>query len=666
MVLPTVARVLRAPDAAGRAVIDALKECVRHRRQLLVLDNFEHVISAAQVVSHLLISCPRLTVLVTSREALRLSGEYEYMVPPLGIPEGSGRVRLEEMAAYEAVRLYIERASAMKSGFLLTEQNARAVVELCRRLDGLPLAIELAAARSKIFPPYVLLARLGDSRSSASGTTLKVLSGGGRDMPDRQQTLRSAIDWSYRLLTPEEQRLFAHLSVFAGGWTLEAAEGVCCPGENTGVVDALASLVDKSLVQQAETPADGVRFSMLEVIREYARDRFEALSEEVMSVRRRHAEYFLHLTREADAHYWGPEQSLWQRRLIADLDNLRAALAWARDSNEVDLALQLAGTLRHFWFDSGLRMEGRTWLEDALRRAGPTHRTVDRAAALLSAGECNWLLNDLPAGRIQFEESLGIYRELGDGRGTGWALHGLAVIVGQLGDLTTACSLCEEALLLSRAAGDRPAVALELHGLGLLAMRQGDEQTAQSRVEESRQIWQELGDTEHLCLLSNILGDLARLRGQYSEAVGHYRECLELIGEQGPQGWRALYLRNLGLATYRVGDEQRASQLLVEALVRFQELGDRRGLAECVAGLACLAAETEPERMARLFGAATATIEGLGPQLNPSDQADYDCSLAIARRQLGNEAFDAAWTQGRTLTLEQAVTEAVEDWPQLS
>ena len=275
-------------------------------------------------------------------------------------------------------------------------------------------------------------------------------------------------------------------------------------------------------------------------------------------------------------------------------------------------------------------------------------------------------LTRIASSGFQLEESLDIYRELGDGRGTGWALHGLAVIMSQLGDLATARSLCEEALLLSRTAGDRPAVALELHGLGLLAMRQGDEQTARSRVEESRQIWQELGDTEHLCLVSNILGDLARLRGQYSEAVGHYRKCLELIGEQGPQGWRALYLRNLGLATYRVGDEQLARQLLVEALVRFQELGDCRGVAECVAGLACLAGKTEPERMARLFGAATAAVEALGPRLNPSHQADYDCSLAIARRQLDNETFDAAWTQGRTLTLEQAVMEALEESPQLS
>lgn len=673
LVPSAIAQTLGMREVPNRAPIASLEDHLSHRRALLILDNFEHVLAAAPIVSQLLASCPHLTILVTSRAALRLSGEHEFSVPPLPVPEDRGPVHWEQIAACDAVRLYVERAAAMKSGFHLTDQNAPAVAELCRRLDGLPLAIELAAARSRLFPPYALLARLGPlSRGgrpgdqTPHGSSLKLLRGGARDVPSRQQTLRNAIEWSYRLLTSDEQLLFAQLSVFAGGWTLEAAEAVCAAeaGEELEVMDGIASLVDKSLVQAGEEmrDAEALRFSLLETIREYAREQLVALGEEATAVRRRHAAYFLAFAREADAHYWGPEQSLWQKRLHRELANLRAALAWARDSGEDAMALQLAGSLRMFWFDSGLRTEGRAWLESTLAHTPATDRTADRAAALLAAGDCNWLLGDFAAARAQFEESLRIWHELGDPCGRAWALHELAVIATEQGEEMEARHLTEEALALARTVGERPLIALTLHGLSLAAVRHNDQEGARARIEESRQVWRELGDSEHLSLASNTLGDLARASGQYEEAAQRYQESLALIGEEGPQGWRALYLHNLGHATSHLGDKQQARALFAEALVRYQDVGDRRGVLECVASLAGLLADTDPERTARLVGAATALADAMGTRPSQLNRTDYDNTLATAHHRLGDEAFEVAWRHGRSLTLELAVADALEDY----
>lgn len=672
LVPSAIAQTLEMRGVSDRSPIASLEDLLSHRHALLILDNFEHVLAAVPVVSQLLASCPHLTVLATSRAALRLSGEHEFAVPPLQVPEDRGPVRWEEIADCEAVRLYVERAAAMQSGFHLTDQNAPAVAELCRRLDGLPLAIELAAARSRLFPAYALLARLsplgqtgrpGDQ--TPRGSTLALLNGGARDLPSRQQTLRNAIAWSYRLLTRDEQRLFARLSVFAGGWTLEAAEAVCAGGvgENLEVVDGMASLVDKSLVQRGDEmrDAEAPRFSLLETIREYAREQFEELGEGAGPVPRRHAAYFLAFAREADAHYWGPEQSPWQKRLHQELANLRAALAWAKDNGEDAIALQLAGSLRMFWFDSGLRSEGRAWLESVLQRAPASGRTADRAAALIAAGDCNWLLGDFAAARAQFEESLRIWHELGDRRGRAWALHELAVIATEQGDETEARLLTEEALSLARAVGERPLVALALHGLSLAAVRHNDKEAAYTLIEESRQVWRELGDREHLALTSNTLGDLARASGQYEEATRLYQESLDLIGQEGPQGWRALYLHNLGHAKGHLGDERQARALFAEALSRYRDIGDRRGVLECVAGLASLIADRDPERTARLLGAATAVADAMGTRLSQLNRTDYDNSLATARRRLGDEAFEAAWRQGRSLSQELAITYALEE-----
>ena len=661
LVASAIAQTLGVRQVPNRPPLESLEVHLSRSRMLLILDNFEHVLEATPAVSRLLAACPNLAVLVTSRASLRLSGEHEFVVPPLGVPERGGSVSLERVGRTEAVRLYVDRARAAHAAFRLTEQNAPAVIELCHRLDGLPLAIELAAARGRTFPPYALLGRLGGAGDGNNlGAALLLLTGGPRDAPDRQRTLRSAIDWSYRLLTAGEQRLFARLSVFAGGWGLDAAEAVCAFEGDLDVLEGVASLVDKSLVQPSELPGGEPRFVVLETIREYARERLEALDKEARTTWRRHAEHFLAVAREADANFWGPERARWLARLNLELDNLRAALRWST-THDVETALQLGGALFWFWHDGGHWSEARVWLERALALASPGHRTEGRAAALSAAGVCNWCLGNFATAQVQSEECLAIYRDLGDRRGTGHAFHGLGMLAAARGDLASARELIEEGLALARTVDDRPFVGLALHNLGLFAMQENDEATARSYIEASRRVWHELGSAEALSLAANCLGDLARSRGDYAEAAAYYRECLDLIGEAGPPRWRADYLCNLAHAAHHVGDGRAARALFAEALALCRELNDRAGAAECVAGLACLVAETQPQRSARLVSAAEAAVEAMESHLSPSSQADREQALATARSRLGDDAFGAAWRQGRSLVLEQAVAEALAE-----
>jgi len=660
LVLPTVALSLGVAEARDRPLQDVLTDYLRTRHLLLVLDNVEQVSAAGQDLLLLLEGCVHLQALVTSREPLHVRGEQVYPVAPLALPHDA--LALPVAARSPAVALFLDRASASGIDLPLDTTTIAAVVEICRQLDGLPLAIELAAAWVRIFPPQALLPRLrGPAGRAPSGSPLQFLSAAVRDVPSRHQTLHDAIDWSYQLLSPAEQRLFARLAVFAGGWTLQAAEAVCAVPRESGVLPEMAALVDKSLVTRDTRPAGEARFGMLETIREYAHAQLTALDEEAQGVRRRHADYVLASAREAAVHYWGRERALWLQRLTDEFANLRAALAWARDTGEVEIALQLGGALFWFWQEGGYWIEARDWLESTLAVATVAHRTVGRAAALNAAAICNWSLGNVVRARAQAEQSLSIARELGDRRAMGHALHGLGVLTAEQGDLAAARALIEEGLALSRAVGDRPFVGLALHNLGLFAVRENDEETARARIEESRQVWQELGSTPFLSLVANSLGDLARSRGRFAEAATHYRESLELLGPAGLAGWRAATLHNLGHATHRLGDARAARDLFAEALVLCRELGDRRGVAECVAGLACALAATQPERTGRLLGAAMASIDAAGPHLSRSSAGDYAHAQGIARRQLGDAAYDEAWRQGWALSLEQAAALALED-----
>lgn len=652
LVLPAVAAALGVRETGGAPLIDALTSSLQRRLLLLVLDNCEHVLGAGPPVSDLLMASPGLAVLATSREPFHVRGEQLLDVSPLPVPAQDAEADMEELAHVSSVALFLQRARAIAPTQDFGAEDIRAAAEICRRLDGLPLAIELAASRIRLFPPTVLRDRLSKP--------LPLLVGGARDAPRRHQTLRDTIDWSYGLLSSDEQRLFARLSVFAGGWTLDAAEAIC-PDGDLDVLSGVSALVDKSLVRHEDASRidgeAGGRFTMLETIHEYAQEQLDRM-EDAQDVRRRHAQYFFALAQEAEVDLPGREQSHWLKRLNREFDNLRAALAWWRDSGEIDTALELAGALQWFWYDGGHWTEGRAWLERLLTLDTATCRRRGRAAALATLGGYNRGLSKFEVGRAQLEESLAIWRELSDDRGMARALAELAVIVAAQGDADHARCLNEESLALARTSGDLSYVALALHSLGILAGQQGDETTARACVERSRTVWEELGNSGMLSLASNSLGDLARSRGRFAEAAAHYRESLALAEESATRHMQAAYRHNLAHATHRVGDQDRARTLFGEALTLFRELGDQRGMAECVAGLAGLVAASEPERTARLFGAASAIVSAMGSQLNPSNQDDYDYALAIARARLGNQAFDAAWAEGQSMTLEQAIVDA--------
>jgi predicted ATPase len=481
-----------------------------------VLDNFEQVIDAAPLVTDLLTAAPRLKVLVTSREVLRLSGETDYPVPPLSLPDPKRLPPLERFTQYEAVALFIERAEAVKPAFTVTDENALAVAEICCRLDGLPLAIELAAARVRALPPQRMLAELNHR--------LSFLMGGARDLPARQKTLRGAIDWSYELLTGDEQKLFRRLAVFVGGSTLEAIEAVCNMEDDLSVLEIVESLVGKSLVKQTEAHGEP-RFGMLETIREYAGDEMIAAGDEER-VRERHRDYFLALAEEVEPKLMGSEQAEWLRRLDEEHENLRTGLDWSLTEAGSEGGLRLCGALARFWFTRGHLAEGRGWCVRVLGKAGGDERTPARAKALNAEGALAHFQGDYPAARARFEEALAIMRELGDRRGIASSLNGLGNVAHEQGDFAPARALYEESLAIWRELGNRRGIARSLAGLGNVTHEQGDFAPAQALYEESLAIWRELGDRRAIAHSLNNLGNVAYVHGVYSAARALYVESL--------------------------------------------------------------------------------------------------------------------------------------------
>ncbi|MFQ5794790.1 MAG: BTAD domain-containing putative transcriptional regulator [Candidatus Bipolaricaulia bacterium] len=423
LVVSTIAQTLGVKEAEGRPLLDILKASLRGKQMLLVLDNFEQVVAAAPQVVELVAACPQLKVLVTSREPCHVRGEHVFPVPPLALPGSDGKrpLAIERLTQYEAVRLFIERAVAVKPDFAVTDENAPAVAEICIRLDGLPLAIELAAARIKLLSPQALLARLGNR--------LKLLTGGARDLPACQQTLRDTIDWSYDLLNTGERTLFERLSVFVGGGTLEAAEAVCIGADNLelkmDILDGLASLVDKNLLRRKEQADGEPRFLILETIREYGLERLEA-SGESEAIRRTHADYYLALAEQAEPKLEGPDQRMWLDRLEVEHDNLRAALVWFEQNGEAEAELRLGGALWGFWHMRGYLSEGRRWLEGALAKGEDRDVSASvRAKALHGAGVLTHEQGDYERATVLYEESLDLRRELGDKPGVAILLSNL-------------------------------------------------------------------------------------------------------------------------------------------------------------------------------------------------------------------------------------------------
>jgi predicted ATPase/DNA-binding XRE family transcriptional regulator len=662
LVPQTVATAVGVREQPGRPLQQTLTDALRPRRLLLVLDNCEHLVMAcAELAEALLRACPHLRLLATSREVLRIAGETAWRVPPLGLPplmpaRPSAPVLLEQVQESEAVRLFIARAAAALPSFVLTDGNAPTVARICHQLDGLPLAIELAAARVSALGLEQLATRLDDR--------FRLLTGGSRSALPRQQTLRATLEWSYDLLAETELRLFDRLSVFEGGWSLEAAEAVGAgDGVDPGaVLDLLGQLVAKSLVVADPGPEGTVRYRLLETVRAYGREKLHEAGEEA-ALGRRHLAYYLTLAERAEPELTGADQGVWLGRLEQERDNLRAALQWTIERGEAELGLRLAGAVWRLWWVRGDLSEGRRWLAALVAVAGrggaelaaPRAKALGGAAVLAREqgeyGECAALS----------EASLALSRAVGDKRVSAWNLAGLGMIATLHGDYSRAAGLSEESLALSRAVGDKRVSAIALTVLGILARDQGDYSRATALLEESQALFRELGDQRNSAWALNILGIVARDQGDYSRAAAVAEESLALSRAVGDKRVSAYSLSTLGSVVRHQADYGRASALLKESLALSRDHGQKRHTAlgmEELAAVAC--AEEQPERAARLFGAAKRLRDALGTPLPPVDRAAYERSVAAARVQLGTDAFAAAWAEGQALPLEQAVDYALQ------
>jgi predicted ATPase/class 3 adenylate cyclase len=653
LVPQTVVSVLGVREEPGRPLLAALLAALGTKRLLLVLDNCEHLIQAcAELAAGVLRACPGVRILATSREALAVAGEAVWTVPPLSLPDTGQPPSPEGLTRYEAVRLFVDRASLGLPSFALTPQNAPAVARICQRLDGIPLAIEMAAARVRALSVEQVARRLDDR--------FRLLTGGSRAALPRQQTLRALVDWGYDLLSDQERSLFGRLSVFAGGWSLEAAEAVCAGDgiESDDVLDLLGRLVDKSLVVAEPGAAGAVRYRLLEILGQYGRERLAAQGE-AEATGGRHAAFFLDLAERAEPELYGPRQATWHRELDREHDNLRTALRWFLERGRLE-ALRLARALWWFWHQRQLWTEGRDWLERALALPGASDPTVTRAWALQGAGLMAAFQRDLALARRRLEEAVEIAREVGNGRALGRALGLLGVVSAFDGDQAAAQALFQQSLGIARRGDDLWSQSMTLRLLATGALGRGDRAEADALLEESLSTARASGDLWCVAMTLNTRGDLARAQGDYRRAGALYEESVLLFRQHGVGGMFGGVLHNLGYVALQGGDEEHARALFEEALGLFRRMGDRRGMAECLAGLAgVLGAWGQAEPAARLFGAAEAAFEALGTSPSPHNQADYDRNLAAVRAALADDAFTAARTAGRGMTTEQAIAYAM-------
>jgi predicted ATPase/class 3 adenylate cyclase len=652
LVIPTIAQTLAVREKPAESSAETLREYLREREVLLLLDNFEQVIEGGVSIAELLAACPGLKVLATSRAPLRLSGEHVYGVPPLAVPGPKTLADARALSQYDAVALFVARATAVKPGFRVTDENAAAVAEICVRLDGLPLALELAAARVPILPPRALAQRLGQR--------LDLLTGGARDLPARQQTLRNTIDWSHDLLSEDEQRLFARLAVFVAGCLLEAAETVCQrDGQRPiDVLDTLASLVEKNLLREEQAGAAEPRFSMLETIRDYALDRLEA-SGEAPELRRRHAEYFLVLAETSEPEILGADQLEWLERLDAEQDNFRAAYGFLLEAGEAELALRLIGTLRRAWVARGYLAETRSLLEDALLNIGRVAPPV-RAKALYGLGRVALVQGDYDAALTRLEESALLFGELGDRDGLAYSLADQGWIAAERGDPAQARRLAGAGLAEARRAGNKTTSAAALHVLACAALDERAYARARSLFDESLGLRRELGDKRNTANSLCFLGAVELLDGEYGPAKALLEESLTLARELRNVLVECAALANLALVALLAGDAEEAARFAAESLGLCRDVGDKRTTVECLHAFAGVAAaQGEPHRSVVLSGAAERLHADIKAPPSPAEAAVSESFAPVARAVLDEAAFEAAWKQGYGMTLDEAFVYAL-------
>jgi non-specific serine/threonine protein kinase len=594
-------------------MIETLVDALRSKSLLLVLDNCEHLLAACEdLAAAVLRACPQVRILATSREGLGVPGETLWRVPSLSLPDARRLPPPEDLVLYEAVRLFVDRAVATVPEFTVTSENAPAVAQVCYRLDGMPLAIELAAARVKVLAVEQIAARLDDR--------FRLLTGGSRTVLPRHQTLRAAIDWSYHLLSEAERVLLRRLAVFAGGWTLEAAESVCANGsvEASGILDGLTSLVDKSLVL-VETRRGEARYRLLETVRQYSGDRLEE-SGESGDLKRRHLAWYFAVAERATLKLRGPEQELWLERLETEHDNLRAALAWGRmDAQSAQAWLWLTRALTYFWWISEHWIEGRRWVEEGLAR-GNEAEPATLLGILQSAAGLAYLQGDYERAGQLAEQALALSRTLKDKEGTMWALTQSGNLAAER-DPVHATPLLEESVALSRDLGDKWLIGFQLLQLGDTVRALGDYERAATLCTESIDLCRQVGDRWRTAAGLRAMGIVSLRQREYGRAAAFYAESLLLCGRSNR--W-----------------------------VSFQ----------CLEGLGCVAsARGQHVRAARLFGAAELLRESLRSRRDSDYQPEIDQHMDSTQTSLGGAAFAGAWAEGRAMTLEQAIEYAMKE-----
>ena len=656
LVPQSVAQALGVREQPGRQLTETLEDALRSKKMLLVVDNCEHLVEAVVgLADTLLDSCEGLRVLATSREPLNAAGEVNWVVPSLTVPDSRQEEAYtpQELEAYESMRLFVERARRRDPSFELTLSNGQAVAQVCRRLEGIPLAIELAAGRMEVLSAEQLAARLEDF--------LKLLTGGPTADP-RHRTLRATLEWSHELLSEAERALLRRLSVFAGGWTLEAAEEVCSGDgvDQDDVLELLSDLVNKSLVVVEAGEERVPRFRMLEPVRQYSQERLQE-SGTAEQVRERHAQYYLALALEAEPELDGADQTLWMARLQAEHANLRATLSWALEGGEVELGLRLAGALRLFWVGRTDYSEGRRWCEEGLKRGASAPKSV-RANALIGAGYFMASLGDLELAIERLEESLALFRQVGDRRGAATCLRLLGSTMFELGDWERAEALLEEGLALARESGSIRDTCNTLSSLAYMAACQGDLERAKALGEESLAISREAGDTIAASFASNYLAVTAMLGGDYERAQALFEAALEMTRITGNQKGQAVLLNNLGLVALCREDYARAAELSSEVMRLSVESSDHQLVTWSLDALAAVCGQRGyVGKAARLWGAAEALREASDFSQPPDDKRVLEPFLEAARSRLDEADFQAAWEEGRAMTEEQAVGYALSE-----
>ncbi len=653
MLASAIGQTLKVRESGDRAALDTLKDYLRNKHMLLVLDNFEHIIEAASMLADLLTSAAGLKVIVSSREAMRAYGEHVVQVPPLTLPDAHALP--DQMGQYEAIHLFNDRAIAVKHDFAITGDNARTIAEICRRLDGLPLAIELAAAHINVLSPDAILEKL-DSR-------LQLLTKGPHDLPPRQQTIRAAIDWSYALLDAEEQRLFRQLSVFSGRWTMANAEAIVESESSSrggkqpaiSLAQGVAALLSKNLLRQDENSASELWFSMLETIREYAWEKLIESGEG--DIQHRHSDYYLALAKEAYSKLNGADQTAWLERLEMEHDNLLGALSYSMGRGDIETVLWFGIGLWRFWELRGYPREGLRWLLDGLNAEGRDAVPLPVVGnAFNSAGNLAWSIGDFALARNMHGQGLAARREVGDKLRIGSSLNNLGLVAQDLGEYEQARALFEESLEICRELDDKADIASTLNNLAIVTLAQGDFTSARALNEESLGLWRELEDVYGIALSLHNLGEAARLERDYTTAPPLYEQSLELYRELGFHQGEANVLNNMGHVAHNLQDLERATALFREGLLLRREMGDKRAIAESLAAFAGVAlSQGQPERTVRLLGAADALLEMAGAPLFSLDAIEYDRTLSASKHQLREKEWERVWTEGRAMTVEQAV-----------